>query len=328
MTDDRPRPPFGDWPVTEETGDLEVLEVPEVPDERSFAPIEVPPESTPAAGPAPPEPDSWRRPQGRRLLIVGAMVLAFAVGALAVVVTGRNSSDRSASPPAQNPVRPLPTPGGGAGPALQVDPDQSALAQLVVQPNDVGPPQTVVLLPGGDRVVGETTLDLCNGAYGSEALRSARLQVAEGDANTNRTALSTEAVLYQSSSGTTQAFAELQKVAASCPTTPVPSPVGGPTVQTTFSPRPDTAWPQTPTVERTAYDFFITDDQGLTQHSVAVYLRRGRALVGVYFPHADGAQPPVAGKTSIPDIVAVFATRLARLPDSVVNRSVPGASLS
>ena len=31
--------------------------------------------------------------------------------------------------------------------------------------------------------------------------------------------------------------------------------------------------------------------------SVAVYLRRGRALLGLYFPQPDGAQPAVAGKT-------------------------------
>ncbi|MCU1450764.1 MAG: hypothetical protein JWP02_2934, partial [Acidimicrobiales bacterium] len=123
-------------------------------------------------------------------------------------------------------------------------------------------------------------------------------------------------------------FAELQKLAAECPSTPVTSAQGEPTVQTTFAPPPDGAWPQTATVQRLAYDFVTTDANGQTQHSIAVYLRRGRALLGVYFPHPDGAQPPVAGKTSVPDIVSVFAARLAALPDAVVNRTASAPTLS
>ena len=38
------------------------------------------------------------------------------------------------------------------------------------------------LLDGGNQVAGQTTLDLCNGRYPSEALHSARLQVVEYDA--------------------------------------------------------------------------------------------------------------------------------------------------
>jgi hypothetical protein len=243
-------------------------------------------------------------------LVAAALVLAFAAGALVVFIAGPSSSNRSLSPA-----------------ALPADPDQNVLAGLVVQPSDVAPPQTVALLQGGDQVTGETTLDLCNGAYPSESLRSARLQVAEGDSD-GTVVLSTEAVLYRSLANTTQAFAELRKAAAACPQTPVPSPTGGPTVQTTFNPQPDGAWPQTPSVERVAYDFVMADDQGQTRHSVAVYLRRGRAFLGVYFSQADGAQAPVDGKTSMPDIVAVFASRLARLPDATVNRTVPGVSLS
>ena len=59
---------------------------------------------------------------------------------------------------------------------------------------------------------------------------------------------------------------------------------------------------------------------GQSQHSLAVYLRRGRALLGVYFPHPDGAQSAVKGQTSIASIVNVFATRMAQLPAAAVNR--------
>ena len=96
-------------------------------------------------------------------------------------------------------------------------------------------------------------------------------------------------------------------------------------MKTTFNPAPDAAWPQTPTVDRLAYDFTTTDDQGQTQHSVAVYLRRGSFLMGVYFPTPTGTQVAVDGQTTIPGIVTVFANRLAKLPPSAVNGTNPPA---
>ena len=53
---------------------------------------------------------------------------------------------------------------------------------------------------------------------------------------------------------------------------------------TKFNAAPDGAWPQVAGVERRAFDFTTTDDTGQAQRSVAVYLRRGRALMGIYFP--------------------------------------------
>ena len=130
--------------------------------------------------------------------------------------------------------------------------------------------------------------------------------------------LSTEAVLYGTPAGAAQAFAELQRVAAACPSTPVVSPVGEPTTITRFNAPPDGSWPQTPTVNRLAYDFVTTDNTGQTGHFLAVYLQRGRALVGVYFSQPDQPQPAVAGQTTISGIVGVFADRLAKLPANVV----------
>jgi hypothetical protein len=149
-------------------------------------------------------------------------------------------------------------------------------------------------------------------------LRSARLQVAAVDDQGN-TVLSTEAVLYSTPAATAQALAELRAVAAKCPSTPVTSPVGEPTVTTHFNAAPDAAWPQTPTVERAAFDFNATDSSGQAQHSVAVYLRRGRALIGVYFAQPDAPQSELSGQSGMAGIVGVFANRLAQLPASVVN---------
>jgi hypothetical protein len=192
------------------------------------------------------------------------------------------------------------------------------LSGLVVHQTDVPSTSSVQLLRNGNQVNGQTTLDLCNGTFPSESLRAARLQVVAVDAQGNAP-LSTEAVLYSNTAATAQAFSELTSVAAKCPATPVVSPVGEPTVTTKFDPAPDAAWPQTATVDRLAFSFTATDQSGASQQSVAVYLRRGRVLMGIYFPQPNGTQPAVAGQTTLAGIVNVFATRIAQLPDSAVN---------
>jgi hypothetical protein len=197
------------------------------------------------------------------------------------------------------------------------DPDADVLDELVVHQTDVPAAIFVLPLPGGDEVTGQTTLDLCNAMYPSEDLRTARRQVVASDLLDDAW-FSTEAVLYPGPSATRQAFDELQRARDECPRTPVVSPVGDPTVTTTFAGAPDAAWPQAASVERAAFEFTIDDGVGDTQHAVAVYLRRGRVLMGIYF--RDPARPQIAveGNTTIPAIVNVFARRMAALPADVV----------
>ena len=163
---------------------------------------------------------------------------------------------------------------------------------------------------------GQVTLDVCNADYPSEQLRTNRLQVVarndQGD-----TALSTEAVAYRSGDATAQAFTELKAAAANCPAGPVTSPVGEPTSTTHFNAAPDANWLATATVDRLAFDMVTTDDGGDTNHSLAVYLRRGRVLLGLYF-HSPDEPLTVGGKNDIPGIVGLFAGRMAALPASVV----------
>ncbi len=52
---------------------------------------------------------------------------------------------------------------------------------------------------------------------------------------------------------------------------------------------------------------------------MAVYLRRGRALLGVYFSHADAPTAVVEGRTAFGEIVNIFANRLAKLPVAAVS---------
>jgi hypothetical protein len=192
------------------------------------------------------------------------------------------------------------------------------LSGLVLRQADVGPTETVAPIIGGTRVAGGATLDLCNGTFPSESLRTARLQVAAADTR-GTLVLSTEAVLYSTPSGGAQALAELKSSAASCPASPVASPVGEPTVITHFNSAPDSSWPQVATVERVSFDFVTTDASGQSRHFTTAYLRRGRALMGIYFSQPDGPQAPVDGQTTMAGIVNVFASRMANLAGSAVN---------
>jgi hypothetical protein len=219
---------------------------------------------------------------------------------------GDSGSSRAALPtPTTNPPRQVPA-----------DPSASALSKIVVRQADVGSSLAVGLIPHGNEVSGQATLDLCNGTFATEKLRRARLQVAAVSQD-GAAALSTEAVLYANPADAARAMTELQHVAASCPSSPVVSPVGEPTVTTKFNAPPDPAWAAVPGVDRLAFDFVTTDSSGTSQHFVSVYLRRGRALLGLYFPAPDAPLPAVAGQTTIEAATQLFATRLAHLPTSV-----------
>jgi hypothetical protein len=207
-----------------------------------------------------------------------------------------------------------PLPASPSTPSTTI-PNSPVLSRIIVTQNDVGSTMSVQLVPKG-RGLGDVTLSLCNATFPSESLRTDRLQVAAVDSQ-GSSPLQTEAVLYATPAATAQAFSELTAAQANCPATPVPSPVASiPTMTTKFNPTPDTAWPQVTSVQRVAFDFVTTDDTGQSSHQIAVYLRRGKVLLGVYFNNPDTPQPSVAGQTTIPGIVNVFANRIAQLPAS------------
>lgn len=250
------------------------------------------------AADVPPRPRP-RRASGRGIVAVGVTAAVVFWAAYAVGLSVHQHRSASHSSAAAQPATPTPPP--------------SALRAVVVQPTDTTTALTVRLLPGGTQVQGQPTLDLCNGSFPSESLRTARLQDVALD-NTGSAVLSTEAVLYSSTTATLQALQELRNVAARCPKTPVSSPNGEATVTTIFEPAPDATWPHTPTVDRVAFSFHTTDGAGQTRHSIAVYLRRGRILLGVYFAQPDTTQPAIAGRSTIAGLVDLFSTRIAQLP--------------
>lgn len=249
-------------------------------------------------------------------LLVG-LVIGFVVVAAVVRDSGHRSPSASLSPTFPTPFPTFPiTPSPQSSAPASSDPDASVLPGLVVRQGDVPASNSVQLLPAGNRVAGQTTLDLCNGTYPSEALRTARLQVVEYLPD-NSPVLSTEAVLYRTAADAGQGMKELASVVASCPGRPVVSPVGEQTVTTKFQAAPDGSWPKVDSVQRQAYAFTTTGSLGGTDDHIAVYLRRGRVLEGLYFSQPKGAQPAVDGQTTVAGIVAVFEHRIAALPSSV-----------
>jgi hypothetical protein len=282
------------------------------PDLETVAPLPpVPPVPTAEPSPGP----AARAPVASIIaaLVVVSLVVGFGVATLVLNARDTGPAVAAGPTPSTIPSTPGATTPATTVPRVPADPNENVLGSLILRQSEVPSTDTVTLLQNGaDLTI--ATLDLCNGTYPSEALRTARRQVALTDAG-SLLQMSTEAVLYRDVKASEQAFRELQSVAAACPSTPVVSPVNEDTVTTVFAPAPDKKWPRTPTVERLAYDFVATSaTSGQPQHSIAVYLRRGRALVGVYFANPDEPQHLIAGRSTIAGIVGLFESRLAAVP--------------
>jgi hypothetical protein len=178
-----------------------------------------------------------------------------------------------------------------AGPQLPADQDQQVLATVGVQPGEVGPGLTVHLMDHGADL-SEPTLDLCDIHFSSEAHRQARRQL-EVDDSSGEPVFSTEAVLYQDQSGAAEAMAEVRGAPSRC----------GHGLALAH----DVGAPSQPGVDRVAVTY---------QGTEAVYLRRGRLLLGLYFADPIGAQAQVGSASDIRDTVSRFAQRVAGLPAS------------
>ncbi len=207
-----------------------------------------------------------------------------------------------------------------SAPGTANDENSAALPRLSVHQPDVPTGFEVVLYPDGDKVVNEVTLDLCAATFPSEALRIARRQTAVLDVDQNLV-FSTEAVGYRSEAATAQAFTELRSAQTNCPTDFVPSAAaGGTPLRTLFNPTPDRGWAAPPAgIERLVFDMFVVDEQGRAARTAAIYLRRGRILLGLYYylPPSQ-ALPAIEGQTTVEGITNAFAARLSGLSAKVV----------
>ena len=264
----------------------------------------------PSAG----EPSRSSRRRGATWLALSAGIIAGFAAGFAVAdardnpVTAARVSSASATPrsaaasPSQQPFIESdepPTPSASPAPPAPsgpVDPDAPLLVRLGLRPSDVDPPGAVALIKDGDGLQA-ATLDLCEGRFPSDSRRTARRQLAAAD-STGGFVMSSEAVLYESASALDGGFEELTQAAPKCK------------ADSTL----DKDWPQVDGVQRLTFDFTTTGADGKEARSTAVYLRSGRALLALYFRYPGVTKTPVAGKTTVPEVVAVFARRLAALP--------------
>ena len=184
--------------------------------------------------------------------------------------------------------------------------DQPLLSQISVSARDLPKGYTAALVPGGEQVVDQVTLNYCSNSYPSETLRVDRRQVAVLAPGGDSTAFQTEAVVYKAVTDTVVAFAEIAAATAHCSGGSTPLSAGA-------------AWPGVPGVQLLGYSTSQPEPSGDAVNYI-MYLRRGSVLLGLYF---NALSPtvlpfPVAGSRSIEAIVHTFEERLAALPQSAV----------
>jgi hypothetical protein len=153
------------------------------------------------------------------------------------------------------------------------------LSHVILSAAQVGQGYVRKLLPGGDSVIDETTLDLCNGTFPSEALRTDRLQTTYTRSGSSLY-LSNEVVDYVSG-GADQALQEVGATAAACEQKPSVQKQGS--VVLTISAKPLHTTGLTPGAIAVRLEIVSTDGKKKVRETgIAVYQVEGDTLSGVY----------------------------------------------
>lgn len=231
---------------------------------------------------------------GIRLAALALACAALAAGCsahpTATVGTGTSSTQSSGSPKAAPP--PSPSIPAAASPAPSpVSIDQIAKAVALTQA-DMPAGVTLALIPEGDQVAGEVTLDFCNGNYTSENSRIARWQVAGSDASDNLV-VSSESVVYSSPAAAQSALQEVRAALVSCPINKyVPSNIEGVgDLKYTLKPVPPDSQLGSLTADHVVVYATTTDTSGDSGTNSAIYERVGSVMVAVYGTTVSGILP-------------------------------------
>ena len=148
---------------------------------------------------------------------------------------------------------------------------------LVLRAPQVGEGYRSAVIPGGSKVRGQVTLDLCGGGYRSEALRVQRIQRAYVRPG-SPLQLSNEVVRYRSG-GASLALRELKRRLTHCPRGAVKMPEpGAPRVAFRFKPLHFSGL----LPNSIAVQIHATAQGGQTINSIATYQVRRGILSGVY----------------------------------------------
>lgn len=196
--------------------------------------------------------------------------------------------------------------------------DADILAAVSLTENDAAESALFQPYQGGDHVIGQTSLDLCDADFPSEALRVGRNQVGIGRV-TGTEWVSSEAILYPSPAQAEQAMSELASAAATCPESPVTRGDGDPGRTWSFAASPDSGWPTEPGVRRQAYSFTVTEADGSTRQATATYLQRDRMILALYASPQDAASVVLRNSPDGQRFADVMTRRLLAVPgDSLI----------
>lgn len=232
-------------------------------------------------------------------------VLGLAGIALAVLLSGcsRNESSREAGSARTS------TPGAASAPAgRHIRNDQASLEAIELNINDVPGAASAELVPSGETVRNQVTLDICGMRFSSEAARVARRQVAIRDEAGTRL-IGDEGVAYRSVADAVHALAEVRQAVTECDSEElVESAVAG-VPPFRYDLRVDTSDPSPSTDEGVLITGRVTESSGAATEVVLSYMRRGRIVVGLY----GSAVAKVAGPA------VIVASRLGALPISAVS---------
>lgn len=155
----------------------------------------------------------------RKLLIVLAVVGTAGAAVVVLRPHHHSSSARAITPPA------LPQSAGTPAPAAASSNKPITLDAIILRSSQVGRGYVEHPYQQARTVQGQVTLDLCGFTFQSEALRTARYEVAYIRPGVEL-AISNEVVRYRAG-GTQAAMQELATAADHCPTHPVRGPVAG-----------------------------------------------------------------------------------------------------
>jgi hypothetical protein len=187
--------------------------------------------------------------------------------------------------------------------------------RVSVHQADVKSGDLVTLVPEGDRVVGQATLDLCDATFASEQERQVRYQVQTATLSGDSAGIGSEAVLYASPEAAQQALDEARAVQASCPPGFVDSTVPEvPPIKTTFGPAPDAKWRRQAGIDRLAQNVTISTQDGRSIHKLLIFQVRGAMLVGLYVTPESAPEQLDSSIGSVEGLATTVAKRLAALP--------------
>jgi hypothetical protein len=176
------------------------------------------------------------------------------------------------------------------------------LKKVALRNSDLSGGASFELIPGGDKVAGQITMDFCAGDYPSEALRSTRFQQAALDRDDN-VVVNNENVTYKSADGARQALDEVRTVFQLCPRDQFrPSKAPGLEFKFNFQAVPDDQLGPV-AADHVALAGEISVATGESEPAIYTFQRRGKVVVAVY--GADLA--------SVKPFLAIAATRLAAL---------------